>query len=115
MIDSAHAVLPKFINDRGNVGSAQTKETIIVKLERADPDENAGFGFGIGELGDGGQVITKVSDEREEEDTIRVADEIISLNGEPTTSLHHDDLIAALQKHTSIEMAIVRLVVKARA
>ena len=87
MIDSAHAVLPKFINDWGNVGSAQTKGTIIVKLDRAD--ENAGFGFGIGELGDGGQVITKVSDEREEEDTIRVADEIISLNGEPTTSLHH--------------------------
>jgi len=109
-IDSAHAVLHKFINDRGNVGAAQTKETIIVKLDRAD--ENARFGFGIGTLGDGGQVITKVTDEREAEDKIRVADEIMSLNGEPTTSLNHDDLIAALQKHTSIEMAIVRLVVK---
>lgn len=109
MIDTAHTVLHKFINDRGNIGSAQSKETIIVKLERAD--ENARFGFGIGTLGDGGQVITKVSDEREIEDKIRVADEIVSLNGEPTTSLHHDELIAALQKNTSIEMAIVRLVV----
>jgi C-terminal processing protease CtpA/Prc len=109
MIDTAHTVLHKFINDRGNIGSAQTKETIIVKIERAD--ENARFGFGIGTLGDGGQVITKVSDEREKEDKIRVADEIVSLNGEPTTKLHHDDLIAALQKNTSIEMAIVRLVV----
>ena len=46
MIDTAHTVLHKFINDRGNIGSAQSKETIIVKLERAD--ENARFGFGIG-------------------------------------------------------------------
>ena len=86
MIDSAHAVLPKFINDRGNVGSAQTKETIIVKLERADPDENAGFGFGIGELGDGGQVITKVSDEREEEDKTRSSCSTVSRRPACTTT-----------------------------
>jgi len=92
------------------VGSGTNKETIIVKLARTDL--NVGFGFGIGTLEDGGQVITKVSDERETEDLIRVADEIVSLNGAPATSLKHDDLIAAIVGATEIEMAIVRDVVK---
>ena len=94
------------------VGSGTNKETIIVKLARTDL--NVGFGFTLDTplFEDGGHVITKVSDERETEDLIRVADVIVSLNGAPATSLKHDDLIAAIVGATEIEMAIVRDVVK---
>lgn len=104
--------LSKFIASRSSSSADVKKQTKIVEISR--PDLNSGYGFGIGTLEDGGQVITKLSPAREEEGQLQIADEIISINGASATSMSHDELIEVICKETDLEIAIVRVVDKSK-